>query len=217
MTSFFREVCGLSLNDDMDARAIAYARTCESACWWWPHREFVMVSERPTELHRDERGRLHNESGPSIAWPDGWGFHTVHGVQVPHNIIEHPESVTVAQIDAESNAEVRRVMVERFGRDRYMRESGAKLIDEGADQFGKPQRLWRREWKDGRVLQLLEVVNSSPEPDGSYKVYWLGVHPELRPLLGDGQLGEPQKLTAHNACASTFGKRGEEYHPVLES
>jgi len=35
--------------------------------------------------------------------------------------------------------------------------------------------------------------------------------------LDDGELGEPQDLTAHNALASTFGMRGEEYLPLVES
>lgn len=55
------------------------------------------------------------------------------------------------------------------------------------------------------------------EPDGSFKEYMLRVHPELRPMLDGGQFGEPQALTAHNAVASTFGLRGEQYAPIMES
>lgn len=63
---------------------------------------------------------------------------------------------------------------------------------------------------------MVRVVNSTPEPDGSHKRYMLRVHPELRPLLDEG-LGQPQKMTARNAVASTFGLRGEEYAPYAES
>jgi hypothetical protein len=35
--------------------------------------------------------------------------------RVPQYVVERPESVTVADIEAEQNAEVRRVMVDRYG------------------------------------------------------------------------------------------------------
>ena len=63
----------------------------------------------------------------------------------------------------------------------------------------------------------MELVNSSLEPDGSRKTYHLRVHPELRPLLPGDQLGAPQKATCQNAVASTFGLRGEEYAPEIET
>jgi len=50
---FFREVCDLALGGDLWDRAKAYEATMESACWWWPHRDFVIVSERPTAIHRE--------------------------------------------------------------------------------------------------------------------------------------------------------------------
>jgi hypothetical protein len=36
-------------------------------------------------------------------------------------------------------------------------------------------------------------------------------------MLDGGQFGEPQEMTAHNAVASTFGLRGEQYEPVMET
>jgi len=46
---------------------------------------------------------------------------------------------------------------------------------------------------------------------------YVPVHPELRPMLGGDELGEPQELTARNAIASTFGKRGEVYRPEWQA
>ena len=63
---------------------------------------------------------------------------------------------------------------------------------------------------------VVKVVNSSPEPDGTYKDYFIEVHPELRLLGEDGSLGDPQPLTALNAIASTHGVTGEEYLASLE-
>jgi hypothetical protein len=215
--SFFTDVCGLELSTEMQARAKSYAGTVESACWWWPHRDFVMVSERPEWIDRDDQGRLHSESRAAIAWPDGWGVHRIHGVTVPGYVVERPETISVANIDAERNSEVRRIMVERMGVDRFMRESGAKLVHK--DQYGE---LYRREMPDGaRPLLAVRVWNKTIEADGGVREFWLRVHPELRPLPNpadpERRFGEPQAMTAHAAVASTFGKMAEEYAPVIET
>jgi hypothetical protein len=234
--SFFREVCGLDLGEDMNARALAYAGTCESACWWWPHREFVMVCERPIAIRRDAAGRLHSEDSLAIEWPDGWGFAMWHGLRVPEDIILQPESITVDRIDAETNAEIRRVMIERFGMKRYVREAGATVVHEDVDSSGRPRRLLRRKMGAGLPdMMLVDVVNSSPEPVGirgdeyfmavppgrkrvrAYKRYMLCVDAQLRPMPKEGPYGQPQELTCHNAVASTYGVRGEEYHPEIET
>jgi hypothetical protein len=215
--SFFLEVCGLELSPEIERTAAAYQATAESACWWWPHRDFVIVCERPTELNRDERGRLHNDSGPSIAWPDGWALYHVHGVRVPADVILDLSSITVARIEAETNAEVRRVMIERYGREKYVRDGAFTVEDADVDPLGFPRRLLSKRWDDGRELLLCELTNSSQEPDGSRKVYHLGIHPEVRPILGDGRLGAPQKRTAQNAVASTYGMTGREYQLAMET
>jgi hypothetical protein len=61
------------------------------------------------------------------------------------------------------------------------------------------------------------VINATREPDGSFKRYWLRVHPELRPLLADNQFGPAQAPTVRNAIASTFGLIGEQYVPAIET
>ncbi|UWZ84629.1 DUF6745 domain-containing protein [Occallatibacter riparius] len=137
-TSYFRDVCGLELEGDLWNRGRAYEATAESACWWWPHRDFVIVSERPLEIHREladpprPRGwgshRLHREDGLAISFRDGWGVWSWHGTRVTRQIIEAPETLTVAQIAAEENAEVRRVMVERMGWERFCSEAKMKII-----------------------------------------------------------------------------------------
>ena len=53
----------------------------------------------------------------------------VDGVLCDEQIVLQPETQTIAQIDAEPNAEVRRVRIERFGWPRYLREAGAVVID----------------------------------------------------------------------------------------
>ena len=210
--SFFRDVCGLDLGDEMNARAEAYAGTAESACWWWPHREFVMVCERPIRINRDAHGRLHSITQKAIEWRDGWGLYCIHGVEVPSHVVEHPEQITIAMIDAERNDEVRRIMVDIYGSDLFIRDSGAIKVQQ--DRFGT---LYKRSFSSGPPAMFVHLINSTAEADGSRREFWRRVHPELRPLLGDGQLGEPQAMTAHNAVASTYGMRGEEYSPLVET
>jgi hypothetical protein len=129
MASFFLDVCGLELSADICGRARAYEDTASSACWWWPHKEFVMVSDRPAEIHRNEQGRLHNEAGPSVRYRDGWSLWHIGGVRVDEQIVMRPQTQTVAQIKAESNAEVKRIRIERYGWEQYMLDAGAKKID----------------------------------------------------------------------------------------
>jgi hypothetical protein len=180
------------------------------------HPEFCIVSDRPEILKVDEQNRPHCVDGPFCRWRDGSALYSVHGVRVPAWIIDHPEKITCEGIDAEKNAEIRRVMIERYGQARYLVDSGAKEIHK--DDFGT---LYRKDIPGDEALVMVKVVNSTPEPDGSFKDYFLRVHPELRPLLsqtaGRNQLGDPQRMTAQNAVASTFGLRGEEYAPALET
>lgn len=221
-TSFFREVCGLDLQGDLWDRGKAYEATIQSACWWWPHRRFVMVCARPLAIHRElvnpsiQRGwgshRLHCDTGPAVVWPDGWGVYAWHGIRVPRHVIDAPETITAAQVKAEDNTEVRRVMLARMGEDRFVRESGAKPIH--SDTCGVLYDF-------GDETLAVKVINSTAEPDGSFKPYWLYVHPELRPLhmkeTGEVEIGEPQAMTARNAVASTFGLTGDAYVPAQET
>ena len=66
---------------------------------------------------------------------DAW-----HGVRVSRQVIEAPETLSAEQISGERNLEVRRVMRERYGTERFLRDAGAELVAE--DDFGK---LWRAE------------------------------------------------------------------------
>ncbi|MHB8533173.1 MAG: DUF6745 domain-containing protein, partial [Solirubrobacteraceae bacterium] len=181
------------------------------------HKEFWIVSDFPKTIGRDERNRPHCATGPQLRWRDGWELFFWHGVRVPAQVVEHPETLTVAQVDKEQNAEVRRVMIERMGLGKYVRESGARVVHEDKDSLGFPRRLLWRDVPDHDPIVVCEVTNSSTEPDGSRKLYHLCVHHELRPLLDGDRMGDAQELTCHNAVASTFGLRGEDYQPQVET
>ena len=181
----------------------------------------MILTERPSLLRRDDAGRLHCEDGPAIRYLDGWGVWAWHGLRVDQGIIENPETLSADRITKEPNAELRRTYMEIYGQGRYMAEAGGEMLDE-AHEPPFPglidAKLWRLPNPESEEpFMCVEVRNSTPEADGSYRRYSLWVHPELRPLLDNGNLGEPQELTVANAVASTFGLRGEEYAPAFES
>ena len=128
------------------------------------------------------------------------------GCALPENVVTRPEQITVTAINAERNSEIKRVMIEQFGWDRWSAECGAAVIDHD-DRWGTLKRA-------DDVL-FLEVVNGSAEPDGSFRRYVLPIDDECRPLpdpeSSDDEFGEPQELTALNAVASTYGMTGKEY------
>jgi hypothetical protein len=192
---YCREVFGLQSPTDPIVGPLLLA---QSANWWLPCEEICWVSERPRQIQFDTHQRLHRADGPAIEYHDGWGVYCWHGIAVPEHVILLPEAITLAEIDQARNVEYRRVLLERYGEGRYILESGAEVLHE--DDFGT---LYRRIFADDEPLVMVRVVNSTPEPDGSYKHYWLRVPPTLR--------------TAHEAVAWTFGMTNAQYYPRRES
>jgi hypothetical protein len=152
--------------------------------WWWPYEGFVVLTDRPSVVARDERGRLHRTDGPAVAYRDGYGLWAIHGVRVPQKVVEAPEMLTAERILREPNAEVRRVMIERHGQERFLRDAVATVVDEDLDALGFPRRLHRVVIPGDEDLVMVEVTNSTPEPDGRRKSYMLRVAPNLRTCAG---------------------------------
>jgi hypothetical protein len=152
--------------------------------WWWPYEGFVILTDRPSVVARDVQGRLHRTDGPAVAYRDGYGLWAIHGVRLPQEVVEAPETLTAERILGEPNAEVRRVMIERHGQERFLRAAGAALVDEDTDALGFPRRLHRVVIPGDEDLVMVEVTNSTPEPDGHRKSYMLRVAPALRTCQG---------------------------------
>jgi hypothetical protein len=165
---------------------------------WWALEGLAICSERPRTLRLDDQGRPHASDGPAIAYPDGFEVFADHGVVLPGWLVTSPTDLTLEAIDAEPNAEVRRVMVERYGADRLVREGGAELISE--DDVG---RLWRRFRAGDEPIAMVEVRNATAEPDGTYRTYYLRV--------------PPWTWSARGGVAWTFGLEETRYAPVQET
>lgn len=174
------------------------ATVSRNAGWWWPFARVAVVSERPVALHRDEAGRLDHGDGPALAYPDGFALYAWRGMPVPAAFLAELPSLTPDRIRAEENAELRRVMLEYYGYDRYLADSGARPVHRDGTGI-----LWRIDLADDEPVVMVEVVNATPEPDGTRRTYWLRVPPSTR--------------TAREGVAWTFGLAADAYQPLLET
>ncbi|MGA6170638.1 DUF6745 domain-containing protein [Streptomyces sp. NPDC012600] len=188
----------LAAFDGHGDRLTGLAEVARNAGWWWPYENAVVISERPRVLHRDEAGRLDHGEGPALAYGDGFALYAWRGMPVPAAFLEELASLTPHRIREEENAELRRVMLEYYGYDRYLTESGARPVHR--DETGI---LWRIALDGDEDVVMVEVVNSTPEPDGTHRTYWLRVPPATR--------------TAKEGVAWTFGLEGAAYAPVRQT
>ena len=158
----------------------------------------AFVCEKPTVFAQDEGGRLHSDSDAALQFSDGMKTYFWHGVLVDERLILDPESITVEEIENTRNLELRRVLVERYGASRYLLDSGAEKIHQ--DDCGI---LYRREQAGDEPLVMVKVINSTAEPDGTFREYFLRVPPDTQ--------------TAKQGVAWTFGLTEDEYCPSVES
>lgn len=145
---------------------------------------------------------LHRMNGPAIDYGKGdkSNVYAVGGVIVDAYVVDNPEKITVADIEKESNAEVRRVKIDQYGQSRYLQDSGAEVVSE--DDFGT---LYRKNLGDDEPLMMVKVVNSTQEPDGTFKDYFIRVDPNAYGGL----------KTARQAIASTW--RNEDGSMMFEN
>ncbi|BAL89818.1 hypothetical protein AMIS_45980 [Actinoplanes missouriensis 431] len=179
-------------------RLTGLAEVARHSGWWWAFERVAVLTERPGLLERDNVGRLHRGEGAAMQFPDGYGLWAWRGMPIPPGLAAELPHLTLDRIRSEKNAEIRRVVLEHFGYERYLREAGARRL--GTDETGT---LWWLDLPGDEPLVMVEVVNSTPEPDGTSRVYWLRVPPETR--------------TAREGVAWTFGLTAEEYHPLIQT
>jgi len=155
-------------------------------------------------IRRDLSGRLHCTHGPAIAWRDGWSLYFWHGLRVTAEIIERT-AFDPAAVEAQPNAELRRVMLEReyggrSGFELYLEVRHARVV--ASDELhGQPRRLLELTVA-GNPLRVIEVINGSLEPDGTRRKFHLGAMP------GD---------TPHDVIAASYGINPAIYREAVRS
>ena len=191
---FFHDACGLtSVEPLLPLMALAY-----EAGWWWPFASVCIMTEKPTALHRDAEHRLHNVSGPAIDYGGTWGVWAWHGVRVPESVIKG--NYTAQDCLKEKNAEVKRVMIERMGRDAFFAAAGGQVLHRDTDGQGNQRELVRVPMPEAEAGHLLAVHVICPSTD---RHYYLSVPPTVN--------------TCQAAVAATFGLTEAQYRPEIES
>ena len=104
-------------------------------------------------LARDVLRRIHNENGPALYLDNGTVLYFWHGVIVPEWVVMNPEKITPRIILNEQNIELRRILIERFGQGKFLKELGAEKEHEDK---------WGILWKVTREKLLKPVSSNSP-------------------------------------------------------
>lgn len=129
-------------------------------------------------------------------------LHDVHlrwrGVSISERVVFKPETITAAEVLAEPNAEVRRVMLDRMGLDRFLAEARATVRDEDTDPGGKRQLVAVDLPGDEALVCVIVHCPSTA------RRYLIRVPPTMQ--------------TCRDAVAWTAGfDKAEDYQPVKET
>ena len=186
---FFRNELGLRAETEP---LLGLWQLARSLGWIGPHEHVCLLVERPGILRSDGRARLHSASGPALRYSDGWCVYAWKGIEVRPWMIEQPERITLAAIDAEPDIQVRRCMIEILTPQRFVALGGAVRVAE--DDAGV---LWRKAWWASDAWAAVEVINATPEPDGTRQHFFLQVPATMR--------------TAREAVAWTYGLSADAY------
>lgn len=170
-----------------------------SAGWWWTYRDFAVLSARPQEVHYTDGLRIHNTSGPAITYPDGWSINAVFGQLLSDRFFT--DGPTLEEVVGQGNLEIRRVLIDLYGHERFIADAGGELVAE--DSAGELWILGDPSSNPGRSMTVVRVVDATPAADGTHRVYWIHVPPGMR--------------TARRAVAWTFGLEEHQYQPEEET
>ena len=154
--------------DEKDNAELDDLLVIAKAGMWWAYED-VLIMDTPKVLKVDEMDNLHCDDGPAVEYRNGEKIFMIHGHEVPELVVMHPENITIPMIDNERNAEVKRIMVDRYGVNRYAVEKGAKILDKDTGLSGMPRLLVqdadRNKWLIGT-------------DGGTGRVYWMPVFSE---------------------------------------
>ncbi len=168
----------------------------EHAGWWCPTETVCLVAERPCAVRYDANNAIHSDNSCAIEYPDGWGIYMWRGVAVPEHVILRPHEITPDEIMSEWNAEVARIMLDRYGQDNFIRNGGFTI--QQSDDYGD---LYRIEFEEHGDEPIVAVHVKDPSTDREYFLY---VPPHI--------------LTAHEGVAWTFGyDNPSDYNPLKET
>ena len=143
----------------------------------------------------DDDGRLHSMVGPAILWRDGYALYAWHGVIIPPEWTKgvFPTAHKMLHWD---NIEQRRAGCSMMGWAKILREINARVIDKDPNP-------------------LIGTLMEADIPDS-------GVERFLVVECGTGRKGivlpvSKEATTAHEANASTWGLKPDQYRPEIRT
>lgn len=153
-----------------------------------------------------------NMDEPVIVFHDDTEIYAVRNNPIRKEDIKRIKNPTINSILQERNMEIKSLMLRVFGVERYMKEGPLELVSR--DRYGElyevrvePKiNIVRRSWErnsDYLPIRVIKVINSSPEPDGTFKPYFLNVPREI--------------TTPHEGVAWTFNLSTQQYNPIKET
>jgi hypothetical protein len=192
---YFREAVGLETET---RRLIPLTNLAKETGWHLFYKNVAILSEKPTEIHRNEQGRLHKDGAPAIKWADGYELHRLNGINVSKEIAETPLSeISKDMILKQQNADIRRELVRRLGANRAMEVLDAKVIDTFESKIGGRYELVTLDIGDGRTRPYLKMLNPSIG-----ETHIEGVRPEIKTVKeaicyrnGLTEFAEPKELS----------------------
>lgn len=180
-----------------------WSRLLERAYALLFYEGIAFICEYPVHSRLDPEHRFHDETGPALKFADEFSAHFWHGRRVTRETIESPEAITVEQIEKEKNVETRSILIERYGLERFIIDSGAIKVHEDECGVLYHKVFTSHDSLTDEPLVVVMVDNSTPEPDGTRQRFFLRVPPTMK--------------SAREAVAWTFGMDEDDYNPAIES
>ena len=151
----FCEKIGVDFGEENSKLMHAWADLGRYTSWWVAVGRRIIALERPERQEVDDRQRMHSETGPAILCRDGFAIYAIHGVSVPKHVIEQPQTITLDEIAGETNIEVKRIMTERYGWVRYLRDIGSVRIDQRVNEIENTKEAllqYKHGTSEGKIL-----------------------------------------------------------------
>ena len=123
---YFFEVCGL----EKETEALDGLWLLSQSCGWiYPYKGVCIATERPKVCLTDENGLIHNDTGPAIAYPDGFSIYAWHGTRVPPHWIEEADSLDPLEVLKSENVEQRAAGASIIGWPKMAKKLDRRIID----------------------------------------------------------------------------------------
>ena len=96
---------------------------------WIPRKNICLISRKPIYLGVKTREELDNRTGLVARYRDGTESWAIKGVPAPKELALNPQNQTIKDILIERNVELKRIRIELYGWEQFLKETKAKIID----------------------------------------------------------------------------------------